>query len=310
MRKIIDAHVHLKEEGLAGTTNEQFKVTYLPYGQIRLFNGWVVDGMPQYMRDSAFTHDDLVHFMESMGVEKAMILAGAPTNIEYTVEAVSKYPGKLYGAMTLKLDDNVENQIQSYFDRGLTAIKFEMSVLLGYLHPTMYPDFKFNSEILKRVFRKSGELGITITIDPNVPGAKGYQVDELEEVTDEFPETHVVICHIGQISQKVEKDSAEYRQWEKMMKLARKPNVWFDVSAMPAMFSEEEYPYKTPVAIIRGLMDQYGADKFLWGSDITSTLVHATYPQMKNMYERSPLFTEEEKDKLFYENALKAYRMD
>ena len=310
MRRIIDAHVHLKEEGLLGTTNQQFQVTYLPYGQIRLFNGLVVDGMPQYMRNSAFTYDDLIHFMDSMGVEKAMILAGAPTNIEYTVEAVQKYPGRLYGAMTLKLDDNVENQIQSYFDRGLTAIKFEMSVLLGYMHPSMYPDFKFNSEILKRVFRKAGELGVTIVIDPNVPGSKGYQVDELEEVTDEFPGTHVVICHIGQRAKGLEKDPEKYKLWDRMMRLARKPNVWFDVSAMPAMFAEEEYPYKTPVAIIHRLMEEYGADKYIWGSDITSTLVHATYPQMKNMFEKSPLFTDQEKDKLFYENALKAYRME
>lgn len=310
MRKIIDSHVHLREIGLVGKTDETFHTTFLPYGQVRLFNGMVVDGMPQYMRDSSFTHDDLIHFMDRMGVEKAMIVAGASTNIEYTIEAIRKYPDRLRGAMVIRLRDDVEQQIQDYYDRGLTAMKFEMSVLLGFMHPAMYPDFKFDSEIMKRVYRKADELGITIIIDPNRPGTKSYQVEELEAVTDEFPNLRFVICHIGQPYLGFTEDPAAYERWKQMNRLARKDNVWFDVSGLPSMFAEEEYPFKTAVQLVRDLMDQYGAHKYLWGSDVTSTLVHATYPQMKNMYLKSSLFTEEEKDLLFCENALKAYRME
>jgi len=309
MRKVIDTHVHLKPFGLAGKTDERFHITYGEYGQVTLINGLTVDGLPQYWQDGAFTAERLVHFMDRMGVEKSIILAGAPTNIEDTIDAIKQYPDRLRGAMTLKLDDNVEKQMRDYHARGLTVVKFEMSVVLGYMHPSMYPDFKFNSDIMKRVYAEAAKLNLTIVIDPNKIGAKSYQVEELDEVTSEFPNTRFVICHIGMPSPTMTKGDETYTRWEEMMALAAKPNVWVDVSGLPSVYVEEEYPYKSVTVLLRELMDKYGAKKFVWASDIPSTLVFATFVQMRNMFEKSPLFTEEEKDLLFYYNAHDAFEL-
>lgn len=309
MRKIIDTHVHLKPLGLAGTYDEQFHIRYGKYGQVTLINGLTVDGLPQYWEDGAFTCDRLVHFMDSMGVEKSIILAGAPTNIEETVAAVAKYPNRLRGAMTLKLDENVERQMRAYHERGLTAVKFEMSVVLGYMHPSMYPNFKFNSDIMMRVYEEARKLDLTIVIDPNRIGSGSYQVEELDEVTSRFPHTRFVICHIGMPDPKMVKGDEKNARWEQMMSLTGKENVWADVSGLPSVYVEEEYPYKTSTVLLRELMDKYGSDKYVWASDIPSTLVFATFVQMKNTFEKSPLFTEQEKDRLFYYNAHAAFSL-
>ena len=54
-------------------------------------------------------------------------------------------------------------------------------------------------------------------------------------------------------------------------------------------------------------MDEFGPRKVIWGTDVPGTLCDATYRQQIEMYERSLLFKEEEKDLLFYENAIAAY---
>lgn len=310
MRKIIDTHVHLKPMGLAGTTDQRFHIRYGEYGQVTLINGVTVNGLPQYWQDGAFTAQRLIHHMDSTGVEKSVILAGAPTNIEDTVDAVQRYPGRLYGAMTLKLDDNVENQMRDYHRRGLTAIKFEMSVVLGYMHPSMYPDFKFDSPIMERVYREAARLGLTVVIDPNRIGAKSYQVEELDKVTTQFPDTRFVLCHMAMPDPQMVPGDEKYARWQQMTSLVGKPNVWSDVSGLPSVYVEEEYPYPTVAKLLRELMDKYGSRKFVWASDIPSTFVFATYTQMVNMFERSPLFTEEEKDRLFYYNALDAFSLN
>lgn len=307
MRKAIDTHVHLKPFGLAGKTDDRFQIKYGKYGQVTLINGLTVDGLPQYWEDGAFTADRLIHFMDSMRIEKSIILAGAPTNIEDTIEAIEKYPERLRGAMTLKLDDHVERQMQAYHERGLTTVKFEMSVVLGYMHPSMYPDFKFNSDIMKRVYQEAGKLDLTIVIDPNRIGTKSYQVEELDEATSLYPNTRFVLCHIGMPNPTMAKGDEAYARWEQMMALTGKENVWADVSGLPSVYVEEEYPYHSAAILLRELMDRYGPKKYVWASDIPSTLVFATFMQMRNMFEKSPLFTEAEKDMLFYHNAHDAF---
>jgi predicted TIM-barrel fold metal-dependent hydrolase len=54
-------------------------------------------------------------------------------------------------------------------------------------------------------------------------------------------------------------------------------------------------------------MATYGADKPVFGSDVPGALCHETYAQLADAFERSSLFTEEQKDLMFYQNAQQAY---
>lgn len=307
MRNIIDAHVHVIPNNRCGTKDEKFNVEFGTYGRITIMNKLTVCAMPQYIENSVFTTDTLVHFMDCMGVETAVILVAPISDLNVVIDSIKKYPERLKGAMALKLDEHCLESMENYSRHGLSVAKFEMSQALGYMHPAMYPEFKFNSTIMKKIFEKAAELGITITIDPNKIGTSSYQVEELHEVTALFPETHFVICHLGVPDVDMANGSDKHKRWEEMLSLAERSNVWFDISAMPAFYDAEGFPFITPVNKLRSLMDKYGAKKFIWGSDIPSTLLFATYNQMINMYEKSGLFTEAEKERIFFENAKIAY---
>lgn len=307
MQKMIDAHAHLRPRGIANTYNKQFNVKYGNYGQLTLNGTWTLQGMPEYVVNSEFLDDTLVHVMDCYGIEKAVIMAAASSDTCVSLDAVKKYPDRLVAAMWVHYDDNMPVEIREKYSEGYRLIKFETSTVLGYTHPTMYPDFKFNSTIMKNGLRVCDELSIPIVIDPGVPFSKGYQVEELEEVIKEFPNIHFVICHLGVPSYPHVNGSKEDIRWRQMLNLASHKNVWFDICAIPNLFKEEEYPYKNGVARVKEFTEKYGYDKVLWGTDLPTTYVNCTLRQMINMFDRSPLFNEEQKNLMFYENAKKAY---
>lgn len=307
MRKLIDAHVHIRPQGIAGTHDERFNVTYLPYGQVNLMGVLTIQGMPEYCVDSEFTADTLVHQMDCYGIEKSVIMVAASSNLEVSKEAVKKYPDRLVAAAYVHHDENIDKEIRQRYEDGFRLLKFETSQVLGYTHPSMYPDFKFNSELMKKAYRVCAELKMPITIDPGVPFSKGYQVEEIREAVEENPDVHFIICHLGQPIYPHVEGSKEDLRWREMMDLAKYPNVWFDVCAMPNLFKEEEYPYPTGVRFVHEFAEKYGYNKIVWGTDVPTTYVNCTFRQMINLFERSPLFTDEQKDLLFYQNAIDAY---
>lgn len=309
MRKRIDAHIHLRPTGIAGTHDERFNVSYEKYGALTIMGDWKLQGMPEFCVDSEFSAETAVHQMDCFNIEKSIIMASASSNIEVSIEAIQKYPERLVGAMVIPYDKTAVEYVERFYEMGFRVIKFETSTVLGYTHPTMYPDFKFNSHFLKKVYSICAEKKIAITIDPGVPFSKGYQVEELDEVINEYPETHFVIAHLGVPPYPYVAGNKTDIRWRQMLSLGKYENVWFDISAMPNLFKEEEYPYPTAIRLIKECVNQYGDDKIIWGTDIPSTYVNCTFRQMINLFEKCPLFSEEQKDLLFYINAKNAYNL-
>ena len=98
-------------------------------------------------------------------------------------------------------------------------------------------------------------------------------------------------------------------KWESMVQVTELPNCWVDCSAMPDMFDAEGWPYPTAHKILKKVISVAGIDSIIWGSDITGTLNRATYPQMIDMFRRTDFLSEEDLDKIFYQNAKVAYRI-
>lgn len=99
------------------------------------------------------------------------------------------------------------------------------------------------------------------------------------------------------------------RKWERMLGVAALPNCFLDVSAMPDFFDKEGWPYPTALGLLRKAKETVGAEKLIWGTDISGTLNRATYSQMIEMFYRADCLNEEELDGLFCRNAVRAYRL-
>ena len=161
--------------------------------------------------------------------------------------------------------------------------------------------------MMTALFDEAEKLGLTITIDPAPINFPVYNPDALATAIERHPNAHFVLCHLGY---PLPLETAEQREkWHKMISVGKYKNCWVDISAMPDLFDAEGWPYPTAQDLIQQVKQEIGADKLIWGSDITGTLNRATYPQMMQMLERDKRFTEEELDKIFCDNAVAAYKL-
>jgi predicted TIM-barrel fold metal-dependent hydrolase len=309
MRRIIDAHVHIRPEHLCGTTDPVSQIKMDTYGRMQLPDGAIYQCMPPYFKNSCFSASDLIQVMDIYGVEKAVILQSLSFQINPDlIAAVRRYPERLRGAAIIEpRDERVLKDIEYLYEHGLTGIKFEMSEALGHCHPNAFPDMKFDSELFGRIYELTDKLRMTVTVDPSPIFGPGYQVEELEHAVSSHPTTRFVICHLGFPSSDLSKNAVKKARWKEMLKLAGYKNVWFDVAALSDLFSAEGYPFCSAMELLQEFITAYGTEKVIWGSDIPGSLNAATYPQMIKMFERCNWLKEEDLDRLFYRNALEAY---
>jgi len=309
MKRIVDGHAHLTPRGLVGTRNARIGITYCPNGELEFDSGERIPYMPEVIADTAFPVETMLHVMNSHSIAHTVLLANSLTDLEENVRAVESHPERFSAAMTIPQGPEAVNVVEAYYARGLRAIKFEMSRGLGYTHPNMYPEFQLDSPEMDAVYALAGEKQITITVDPSHIGGFAYQVEALDRAAGCHPNTHFVICHLGFPDVPMAEDSDHWRRWREMIALGKHPNVWFDVAALSDFYRGEAYPFPTALEMVRKVMDEFGAEKLIWGSDAPGTLSGATYQQMIDMYDRSPLFTEEEKELLFCRSAETAYHL-
>lgn len=304
MARYIDAHVHITPESELWKVNPYFHTQLMEYGYKKMGDGGI-QIMPPYIHDSQFTADTLVAMMNVYDVEKAIIMQTlmAPYNDE-VAKAVRRYPERLTGAMVLEPKAGCLDEMIRWHEEGLNVIKYEMRAQSD---PNLFPNICYDSDVMMSMFEMAEKLGLTVTIDPGPVDFPIYRPDAMMKAVRAFPNVHFVICHL---CYPMPLDRPELvGKWESMVQVTELPNCWVDCSAMPDMFDAEGWPYPTAHKILKKVISVAGIDSIIWGSDITGTLNRATYPQMIDMFRRTDFLSEEDLDKIFYQNAKVAYRI-
>jgi predicted TIM-barrel fold metal-dependent hydrolase len=309
MRSVIDAHVHIVPAYLLGKTDERFGVTVEACGIKRFADGSAYQFMPGDSLDSCYTVHALLRAMDELGIERAVILQSPCLSFnEDVIEAVQNHPDRFLGSMIVDpSDEGCLDEIDWACGRGLSIMKFEMSAGLGFTHPNMYPGLEFDSPLFHKIWAKAEMLGMTVTIDPSTIGSAGYQVERLARMMLKFPSLRWVVCHLGFPYRGMRNDPDRYKRWKQMTGLAEYANVWFDISALPALFNDERYPFPSAMDYLQEFIQANGADRPVWGSDVPGTLCFGTYAHLIDAFENCRLFTEEQKHRMLYRNALDAY---
>ena len=258
--RILDAHAHVFPGGFEGKFDARSGVTVLPRGKVRKRDGEVVPIMPEKYADTGFPPEELLGMMDAAGVSRAVLLANSITDLEESARAVREYPGRFAAAMTVSQGPGAPGELRAWRERGLTAVKFEMSEGLGYTNPGWYPDFRLDSPEMEPVYRLAGQLGVTVTVDPGPVGGRTYQTEALEHVTGAFPGTRFVICHLG-FPDVPMTDPVRREAWRRMASLAGRPNVWFDFAALTDFCRDEAPDFPTPPKLVRAFADEFGAHK-------------------------------------------------
>ena len=306
-RRRIDAHVHIVPATVLGESNENIQYFRNGKAVLKKYHNAVFQNVPDIIGDSSFTTETVRTVLTNAGVEKGVIMVSVwPVLSPDVVAAVEQNKDFFRGAMGVDpRQENLLPSIQFGHQLGLSVIKLVMADSIGFT--AQYPGVLLNDPKLMPIWKYAEENRLTVAIDVGPIGNKGYTIDVYRELVETFPNLHFVFCHLGLPFPEMHQDAEKYAMWKDFCKLANYPNVWFECSALSTFYLAEAYPFPSAQKIVREFMDIYGKDKVIWGTDIPGTLNDATYRQLIDTYERSVLFTEEEKDAMFYINAACAY---
>ena len=278
---IIDAHAHImrRVHGQIGAG----RTRSLPYGRIQVGEQTTARLLPPLSRQlSSFPPDILLEQMDSAGVDKAVLLQGSfyGTPNRYVAGAVKRYPDRFIGAAFI---DPRSRGARRAWDRltqelGFTIVKFEMSEGFGFTG--LYPDLSLLGDEMAWMWEAAERQGLVIVLDLGAVGSRSYQTAAVREILARHPRLRVVIAHLAQPPIAHPNDARLDRLWQEQIELGRSPNVWFDVSSLPAYASPEDYPYASARQYVERAVNLIGPEKLMWGTDLPSLLTHATYPQL------------------------------
>ncbi len=95
-------------------------------------------------------------------------------------------------------------------------------------------------------------------------------MERMDAIAAKHPGLRIVIDHLGLVNG--EKDAHAFRELDKLLALARRPNIAVKSSALPC-YAAEAYPYPGLQPYLRRVYDAFGPRRMFWGTDQTRSPV-------------------------------------
>ncbi|NMO95834.1 amidohydrolase family protein [Paenibacillus lemnae] len=259
--------------------------------------GWITPDIPVLYRD--FLPDDLLPNLEKHNIQHTIVVQAAPTieETKYLLKMTADEPSVIGVVGYLDLQDlnhwNHYEQCAAYEKyAGFRIMIQDMP------DPSVILDDAY-IEALKKYAEHGVPVDLLVTSD---------QLETLAEMLDRVPGLHAVLDHIG----KPDIAGSQRETWsDQIHRIANHSNVYCKISGMvteadPHGWSKEDFvPYITEV------MDSFGSDRVMFGSDWPVCLMAGTYDEVMDILVSAlpSNFGENEQAGLFGENAKRFYKI-
>ena len=88
-----------------------------------------------------------------------------------------------------------------------------------------------------------------------------------DRIAERHPGLRLVLDHLGLKSARDVREATNFATLDKVLALARRPNVAAKVSAMPCYADDKTYPFRSVHPYIRRVFDAFGPQRTFWGTD-------------------------------------------
>ena len=116
--------------------------------------------------------------------------------------------------------------------------------------------------------------------------ASPEHLSTLAELLDRFPGVDVIVDHLGHPDLSGGRSKPGLVA---LLKLAQFPRLFVKLSGF-YHFTNEPYPFRDCVEIVRAVYDRFGAKRLIWGSDFPHVLLTMSYPRSLCWLERECAF--------------------
>jgi L-fuconolactonase len=256
--KVIDAHTH----AWGADTDE------LP---------WQGEVLPPGWRGS-HTHEQLIADMDRVGVDESVVVTTplygrGPRANEYTMRSIEAHPDRLYGVALMDFfeDEATVREALRRVTGHPRMLGVRMHAALAY--EAIPTDIDRTGEWilderLAPVWDEAASLDTCVFVFP-----KAEQLSMVERLAADHPDVTLVVDHMAWPD---ETTSAREAPWTDFEDVAERDNVYVKVSSLPRS-SASEWPYEDLHGYVRRLLDWFGAERLMLGSDYPWMDDWATY---------------------------------
>ncbi|MBL8850723.1 MAG: amidohydrolase [Planctomycetaceae bacterium] len=247
------------------------------------------------------TAELLLEEMDEFGVTQCVIVQVIYHGWDnrYTAYCVKEYPTRFKGhGLIDPTDPDVADKLEYWMtEQGLSGMRFSPIYYIG-------KDDWMNGPAHHRLFQKASELKAIFNYFISTP-----QLPKLEEMVAKYPGVRIVIDHEARVDLKVADPLPEF---QKLLTLAKYPNVWCKVSELSSISLSMEYPYRDTFPWVRRMYDAFGPDRLLWGTGFPGiTRVENSRPDLQQeldlVRKEIDFFTPEDQVKILGVNAQKLW---
>ncbi|MFB6074407.1 MAG: amidohydrolase [Haloarculaceae archaeon] len=215
-----------------------------------------------------YTHADLVADMDAAGVDRAVIVTSpiygrGPRGNEYTMRSIEAHPDRLYGVGHA-----------DYFGDA-AAVRERIRRVVGHermLGVRMYAGFDY--EAIPTTVNRDADWLLDDALAPALEELvaldaclyllpKSDQLSQVATLAAEYPDLPIVIDHMAWPDEETSPDATP---WTDFAALAEHDNARVKVSSLPRS-SETGHPYTDLHEYVRRLLEWFGPERLLLGSD-------------------------------------------
>jgi predicted TIM-barrel fold metal-dependent hydrolase len=247
--------------------------------------------------------EEMVAAMDAVGVDAAVIVSTMRYRYDpsYALEVYRKWPNRFRVVTPIDATDPAIDDVVAAWSKtkGVVGVR----LILGGAElkdPGLLSDP--SDPRLIRALAAAGKHGLPVNF------LCWGQLDRGTEVVRRNPDTAIVIDHLGLLQPNVPPQLAEpWAELPKLLALAAYDNVTVKISGACTL-SREPYPYNDIWDPILRIIDAFGIDRCMWGTDWTRTSGVLTYEQGVTPFRNTDRLSASDKAKLMGGTLEKVYK--
>lgn len=229
------------------------------------------------------TGESLLPRMNELGIRRAILIPPSweGERNDFVLETAQRYPDRFAAVGRLNTDaPGAREQLARWRERnGMIGLQ------LTFQKP--YFEGALRDGHVDWVWAVAERAGITINLY-----APHRLLPFIDRAAERHPALKFVINHFALTGDA--KDAAAFVEFDKLLALARRPNIGVKVSCMP-LYSTEKYPFPSLHPYVRQVYDAFGPKRMFWGTDL-SRLPCSWREALEMFTVAMPWLTPEDKD--------------
>ena len=206
-------------------------------------------------RTAPLTSEDLLREMNAAGVDRVVIVPPSldGTRNDLALAAAHTHADRfaVMGKIDVKHPNAPERLAQWRTQPGMLGLRFNFKRAPQTL----------NSGDADWVWGAAQGAGVPIYV-----GVSHENVHVFDAIAERHPRLRLIFDHLALASGV--KDEVAFRDLDKLLVTARRPNIAVKVSALPC-YTDAPYPYRNLHTHVRRVYDVFGPQRMMWGSDLS-----------------------------------------